>query len=463
MITDILGVKKIGDIVGTLGFADVPHVCRRDIDKQELLSIFMVAVWGTLSDKISTRPVATIGYLLVGASLFAFVHPSKVYPDLIILRLFFALGGSACVAMVTAILPQLTPSASNPSTDSGKPVNGKIAGLAGFCTGVGALIAVTVFLPLPRLFIRYGYKMKEAVQNAFYIVGSFAFLISLFMFIGLKRDSSKGFKTLFKRGDQGSGKTYFKLMGEGFLAAKDPRIALAYIGGFVARADSIVVSLFIPTIVSHYFVEKGLCTVDPHAPAEEIKEGCRQAYSLAAALTGSSQLVALLSAPIVGWSCDRFDRRWILVVTGLIGILGFGGLGAVSDYPRGAAAFIFAMLSGLGQISAIVTSLGLSTGPYVDPSIRGSVAGAYSLTGKFIMSKSILMVGGCGILVLTKLGGYLFDKWTPAAPFYIMAIFNGVALLAGVVVILIDRRTSKIRLPDGEQEPLVSDEPDETS
>jgi hypothetical protein len=43
-------------------------------------------------------------------------------------------------------------------------------------------------------------------------------------------------------------------------------------GGLVARADSIVISLFIPTVVSHYFVEHGLCEVDPHAPASEIKE-----------------------------------------------------------------------------------------------------------------------------------------------------------------------------------------------
>lgn len=61
-------------------------------------------------------------------------------------------------------------------------------------------------------------------------------------------------------------------MGEGVLAARDPRITLAYIGGLVARADSIVISLFIPTVVSHYFVEHGLCEVDPHAPASEIKE-----------------------------------------------------------------------------------------------------------------------------------------------------------------------------------------------
>ena len=67
---------------------------------------------------------------------------------------------------------------------------------------------------------------------------------------------------------------------------------------------------------------------------------------MAAALTGTSQLVALLGAPLVGWSCDRFDRKYILLLTAVVGIFGFGGFGMVSDYPRGAPAFIFAMLSG---------------------------------------------------------------------------------------------------------------------
>ena len=114
--------------------------------------------------------------------------------------------------------------------------------------------------------------MKGAVQMAFYVVGTVALVVSFCMFLGLKRSPQKGIKNLFKQGNEERGKGYFKLMGEGFLAARDPRIALAYIGGLVARADSIVVSLFIPTVVSHYFVEMGLCTVDPHAPTEEIKE-----------------------------------------------------------------------------------------------------------------------------------------------------------------------------------------------
>ena len=77
---------------------------------------------------------------------------------------------------------------------------------------------------------------------------------------------------LFRKTSRDDGKGYFQLMKEGIFAAKDPRITLAYIGGLIARADSIVISLFIPTLVSHYFVERGLCDVDPHAPASEIKE-----------------------------------------------------------------------------------------------------------------------------------------------------------------------------------------------
>jgi hypothetical protein len=54
--------------------------------------------------------------------------------------------------------------------------------------------------------------------------------------------------------------------------------------------------------------------------------------------------------------------------------------------------------------------------------LKGSVAGVYS------------WCGGAAILLLTKLGGYLFDVWSTGAPFYLMAIFNGVLLLASVSI-----------------------------
>lgn len=52
--------------------------------------------------------------------------------------------------------------------------------------------------------------------------------------------------------------------------------------------------------------------------------------------------------------------------------------------------------------------------------LKGSVAGVYS------------WCGGMAILLLTKLGGYLFDTWSTGAPFYLMAGFNGILLLASI-------------------------------
>jgi hypothetical protein len=69
---------------------------------------------------------------------------------------------------------------------------------------------------------------------------------------------------------------------------------------------------------------------------------------------------------------------------------------------------------------------------------------------------AFLIQGGCGILLLTKLGGYLFDHWTAGAPFYIMGLFNVVALLAALGVILLQRTATKVQTEDPEQSPLLS-------
>jgi hypothetical protein len=54
--------------------------------------------------------------------------------------------------------------------------------------------------------------------------------------------------------------------------------------------------------------------------------------------------------------------------------------------------------------------------------MKGSIAGTYSL------------LGGFGILLLTKAGGALFDSTGPGSPFYMMAAFNAVLLIVGISV-----------------------------
>ena len=226
-----------------------------------------------------------------------FVQARNVYPQLLLCRLLFASGASACISMVAAMLPQITTYADEevgPQTHESKKVNGRLAGIAGFCTGVGALIAVAFLLPLPRLVLRQHEQLSlaDAIRICFYIVGGIAIAVGSILFVGLKRDDRKSIRQLLPRfrRRQLSGTLsndeleemlstrnnvpYYRLVLDGVLAGRDSRVALAYAGGFIARADSIVISLFIPTFINYYFVSRGFCRIDPHAPSDDIKSVC---------------------------------------------------------------------------------------------------------------------------------------------------------------------------------------------
>lgn len=376
-------------------------------------------------------------------------------------------------------------------------------------TGCGALLALAVFLPLPTWFQKAGVTPGQAIADSYYVVGAIALVVSLFCWIGfrhLKGEEGKAWKAIYRRGgpqtdttkDNLSALPYWRLFVDSVkLGLQNRNIGLAYLGGFIARASSVGITLFIPLYVNTYFVSSGLCKGDPTNGTAEMKRQCRRAYVLAAELTGVSQLVALICAPAFGYLSDHYRRFNIpLLVAAFVGVIGYVALPLLkSPEPSGEhgnpAVFFIVALLGISQIGAIVCSLGLlgrgvlgdedvddpeffqngrhasvehetnghvsesetpSLAHSVTPSLRdprhddetdsdeatgllgpksypeqkssshlkGSTAGIYSLAG------------GAGILLLTKLGGSLFDTLSHGAPFYMLAIFNGVLLLVGI-------------------------------
>lgn len=269
------------------------------------------------------------------------------------------------------------------------------------------------------------------------------------------------------------------------LGFSDTDIAIGYLGGFVARASTVAISLFVPFFVNSFFIRNGFCHGSPHDRSSELKKECAQAYTLAAIISGVAQFMGIICAPVFGyvnakWSLRRLTSpsllyiNWPVVVTAVLGIIGYT---AVPQLPspefkdidgRGGSPiiFLYAALIGISQIGAIVCSLGsigrgvskwdianVITGPEGDQEtvlqrpdrldetaplienqsvlpedavsrirLKGSVAGVYS------------WYGGVAILLLTKLGGYLSDTWSVGAPFYMMAIFNGILLAASLVI-----------------------------
>lgn len=554
VITDLLGVKHgVGDLVGTLGFAD------------ELVALVACPFWGIVSDRLGVRWVCALGYAIVGISLLLLVQATNVYPQLLIARLGFSVGGAATATMVTVVLPSMTgfhsktskprglqPPAETPSNNrhsaafsvesgatitpelysrqnasqsstssstllntpsesvtpplgSGASSPPRLAGIVGIFTGCGALLALSVFLPLPTKLSHFdSVTQAQAVAYSFYIVGIVALFVSGACFLGLrnlKGEEGKGWSTLLNLSPKKSSYSalatsetefegpvtpptpFYALLLEALkLAGTDHRILLAYTAGFVARASSVAISLFIPLSINAYFIGHSFCTPEPGVSPNdpEFKEECRAAYVLASQLTGGSQLVALLCAPIFGWASDRY-RRWNapLLVTSVAGIIGFIAF-AKTESPEikggerggGPAVILWVSLIGISQIGAIVCSLGLLgrgvqgdeipaplqsiTAEYEDdtpahpqqPNIhaeiedanRHSIDSAYRLRNYVQASSSesesrvhlkgsvagvYSLFGGMAILLLTKVGGKMFDSVSKGAPFYMMAGFNG--------------------------------------
>ncbi|CAJ2506127.1 Uu.00g002570.m01.CDS01 [Anthostomella pinea] len=418
-----------------------------------------------------------------------------------------------------------------------------LAGYVGLFTGCGALVALVLFLPLPAQFSKKeGVTPAQAITESFYVVGAVALCVAVFVFFGLRGlrgEEGKGWRMLLglrKKGAHNSSSTpvdpptshdaayvgtststsspstsnspngdngtvpasrkptttshndsttplpYRHLLLTSLrLGATDPHIALGYLGGFVARASTVAISLFIPLYINAYYISNGFCTGSPHDPSPELKKECRAAYVLASILSGVAQLCALLCAPAFGYVAAR---RWRGINVG-VGVAALLGVVGYVVFPRlrspefrdvdgrggDAVVFLVVAMLGVSQIGAIVCSLGsLGRGvlgvaaddvPVFAPGgdgaggadrrgdadndegeraallenghghgrraavvsrvhLKGSIAGVYS------------WCGGAAILLLTKLGGYLFDVTSRGAPFYMMAVFNGILLVASL-------------------------------
>ncbi|KAF2141676.1 uncharacterized protein K452DRAFT_250405, partial [Aplosporella prunicola CBS 121167] len=521
VITERIGRSHdVGDAVGTLGFAD------------ELVALVACPAWGMVSDRIGVAKVATVGYAIVALSLLLFVQATNVYPQLLLGRLLFAVGASATTTMVTAVLPAMTHVASsNPLTSganasrhatapsisseltitptrfrssSPEPVarasaasTSNLAGLVGMFTGFGALLALAVFLPLPTRFQKSGAAPSVAVANAYYVVAMVALVVAIVCMFGLRGlpgEESKGWRNLFhvKTSDLTASVihptlSYPRLLANALkLGFQDINVGLGYLGGFVARASSVAISLFIPLFANAYFINRGLCRPGDDKSNEDIKNACRRAYVLAAILTGTSQLIALICAPVFGYLSGRYSKyNEPLILASVAGIAGYIAFGLLkspdpSSDDGSVGVFFIVVLLGISQIGAIVCSLGLlgrgiqgsetesgdgyldaertptagtpsvataslrdpmqepqatesspllpshfrqppsSTDPSSRSHLKGSIAGVYSLAG------------GAGILILTKVGGVMFDRLDAGAPFFLMAGFNSLLLLAAV-------------------------------
>ncbi|KAK6511099.1 hypothetical protein TWF481_000021 [Arthrobotrys musiformis] len=269
-------------------------------------------------------------------------------------------------------------------------------------------------------------------------------------------------------------RTYFQGLWLALKAGReDWRIGLGYLGGFVARSMSVGISLFIPLYVNQWMRARGMCP--PVLPSDpNYKKSCREAYILAAMLTGTSQLAALIFAPIVGYFSDRYEPQYPLLATAVLGFFSCAAFSALQSLSVGADrswAYLHCAMMGIGQIGAIVSSLALignaiqdpshspslqqieantATPPVIDEStslnpsainhrvgtklhrlsFKGSISGVYSLCG------------AVGILLLTQFGGWGADHVNSGFAFDLLAVFFTIEIALGCWLIFRAKATN---------------------
>jgi MFS family permease len=84
------------------------------------------------------------------------------------------------------------------------------------------------------------------------------------------------------------------------------------------------------------------------------------------------------------------------------------------------------------MIGMIISGMAMLNGPYVPPELRGSISGTYSFIGAF------------GIIIISKVGGVLFDKWMKGAPFLLLGIGHCLVSVFSIVVLLLNKRLERM-------------------
>jgi len=464
VLSQLLGYEQNGRASGMLALVD------------EVTSLALAPFWGALSDKVGTRYTAVASMWIMLCALSWYPRAASLVPALLVARGLFAVGAAGAVAMITAGLAELSmlvlddsPDDSNRSSFMGSRIgtpdgleeaadddrtletvlshqsfqdgdetvplfeapcvdnevfsavagaprpNGKLAGMVGFASGLGAIFAVTVLLPLPTKLA--GETETERLKEAFKIVSLGGAALSLLLLATLYQNPARGLRSFLLGSENvsifdeaaldagGSVMTYLDLLKDGFAVAQtDRRLAVAYLGSTIARAASVVLALFIPLWVNQWFYSTGRCP----------QRSCHEAIVQAAILTGIANTVVLLAAPFVGIAGDRFGAVLVLGGCASVGILSML-MFILIDSPLGVAAVGAACLLGVAQIGCTIMSMSMSTDKRrVSP---GSVAGVYSL------------MGSVGIILITQIGGPLADHWS-RSPFLVMSFIFALLVLA---------------------------------
>ena len=376
-LTTVLAVPKDeqGGVVGVTGLIG------------EIVLIATVGLAGAWSDRLGRRPIAVMGYALmgVGIALTPFVGGLLTFYSA---RAIIAVGLAMITVMITAIVSDYVRD----------ETRGKANGFLGLCNGLGAIVTFFVLLKLPNLFEGLGLDETGALRATYLLVAGVALGTALLMRIGLRKG---------RVSDHTEHIPITTLLKEGVSEARRPGVAFSYVGAFVARADLALVGA------------SSRCGRSSTAPTSSASRRRRRSprparCSASRTASPSSRLRSSASWPTGSRARTRCSSRCAIAAVGYTATI-------FIENPFSPLGYAIAALIGVGQVSAVISTQVL-VAEQSPVATRGSVIGMFALCG------------GIGIMIAFALGGTLYDAWRPAGPFVLFGILAAVAFVYGLAV-----------------------------
>ena len=353
---------------------------------QEIVVILSISWWGAMSDRFGRRSIYVISWLIMGVAYLTYSFATSI-PQLMAFRVIYALAIAASTTCLSAIL------ADYPSEQS----RGKFTGMAFILNGLGAVAFFAGLNQLPDIFQKNGVDELWSGHYAFLFAAALSFIASIVM-IGLKPGRPEGVapKTPISQ-----------LIREALKAAQNRRIGLAYFGAFAARADMIIITLFLVLWVVNASNAAGLTM--------------GEAQARAGMFVGITSLAAVLWAPVFGIISDKINRLTAMIIAFGLAAIGYTWLGTLTNVESFSETIPALLFVGIGQSSTALAST-VMLGQESPVKYRGSVFGMQNF------------FGALGILFISSAGGYMFDLIGPGTPFIAIGAANALVLIVGLIL-----------------------------
>lgn len=356
---------------------------------QEAIVVLLVGFAGAWSDRVGRRLVFVLGFCLVSAGYLIYPLASSE-AELFIYRIVFAFG----IVLIPVML-------STTVQDTPQEVSrGKWIGFMNICQGLGVLLLATVLLGrAPQWFASLGYDPLMAGRLSLWSAAGICAVLALVLWVGLP--ASLGKTNTDKK------TSLFRQLGKGIRAGvENPRLAVAFGAAFIGRGDLVIIGNFLTLWIMQSGLDQGLSTAAASGNAFKI--------------FGIVQIAALGWAFFMGLIADRSNRMTAICIALCLSTAGYLMVGQSTD-PLAASFIPVALLLGIGEVSIIVTG-GALLGQEARHSLRGAIVGVFNLAG------------GVGIMVVSGLGGVIYDTVGRTVPFTAMGILNGILLLTALIV-----------------------------